>query len=92
MEDNSTKTMVFGIIAIALCETGIGGIIFGAIALSEAKKYAAAHDGVVSGKAKVGKILGTVGLIVGIVMTVVWIISAIASACASSFLQQYQVY
>ena len=64
MEDNSTKTMVFGIIAIALCETGIGGIIFGAIALSEAKKYAAAHDGVVSGKAKVGKILGTVGLIV----------------------------
>lgn len=76
MEKNgiATRTLVFGIIALALSECGIFGIIFGAIALSQAKKYAAANDGVLDGKAKVGRILGLIGLIVGIVMTVIWFI------------------
>ena len=81
MQDNSLKTMIFGIIAIAAGGSGLLGIIFGALALSEAKKYAAAHDGVVDGKAKVGKILGTIGLIFGIIALVCYLISGIVYGC-----------
>ena len=62
------------------------GIIFGAIASSNAKKYAAANNGVVDGKAKVGKILGTLGLVFGIIALVVYIILAIVGAVAGTAL------
>lgn len=89
----ATKTMILGIVAIAISELGIPGIILGAIALGSAKNYVAAY-GQLEGKAKVGKILGTVGLIVGIVMTVVWLIYGIigcaaASALSSGAIQSY---
>lgn len=70
---SATKCMVFGILAIALCGSGILGIIFGAIALSFCRTYAREHAGVLAGQAKVGKILGMIGLILGIVLTVFWV-------------------
>ena len=68
-----TKVMVFGIIGLALCGTGIPGIILSAIALRLANAFIRAN-GSVFGQAKVGRILGKVGLILGIVMTVFWAI------------------
>ena len=70
----SLKTMIFGIISIAVGGSGLLGIIFGAIALGNAKKYAAENNGVVDGKAKVGKILGTLGLVFGIIALVAYVI------------------
>ena len=70
---NSTPILVLGILAIALCETVIGGIICGILCSKKVKEYQAA-GGVIAGKAKVGSILGKVGLILSIVMAVVWVI------------------
>ena len=64
--------LIFGIIALAACDIPYAaflGIIFGAIAMSKAKKYTKNYSPL-SGKTKIGKILGLVGLIVGIVATV----------------------
>ena len=71
--DNSTSVLVMGILAVALCEFGILGIIFGAIGLGKAKAFLLSH-GILFGKAKVGRILSKVGLIVGIIMTVFWLV------------------
>ena len=85
VQDNSTSIMVLGILALALCEFGIPGIILGAIAKKKANKFAKDH-GMIYGKAKVGRILGNFGFIIGIVMTVFWVIyiGAIASIGAAS--------
>lgn len=76
---NTSNILVFGILGLAFAESGILGIIFSAIALSKAKAYAAAY-GNLTGKAKVGKILATVGLIVSILMVVFWVIYIIVIA------------
>ncbi|MBQ9680128.1 MAG: zinc-ribbon domain-containing protein [Ruminococcus sp.] len=76
----SKSVLVFGILAISFAfipYVNFLGIIFGAIALSKAKKYAASGY-VLSGRAKTGKILGLVGLIAGIVCTLFWMIIIIA--------------
>ena len=39
-----TKVLVFGIIGLALCESGILGLIFSIIGLVQAKKYVAQYD------------------------------------------------
>lgn len=74
---NATPILITGILALALSWSGIGGLICAIICMSKVKKYQAA-GGVISGKAKVGKILGTVGLIFSIIYIVVWAIYAIA--------------
>ncbi len=66
---NATPILITGILALALCETGIGGLICAIICMSKVKKYQAA-GGVIAGKAKVGKILGTLGL----VFSILWIV------------------
>lgn len=81
------STMVMGIVAVATaCSVffSIGGIIFGAIGLSKAKKFLE-QSGQLFGKAKIGKFLSLGGLIAGSVITaylalcfLVGIISAIA--------------
>lgn len=95
--DNSKKILIFGIVSIALACVADGmaaayftgiipaivAIIFGALAGKEAKAFAAANGGTVYGKAKVGKILGTVGLIVGIVAIVLNIICSSCTICAT---------
>ena len=68
-QPNSTPILVFGILSLVF--TSILGIIFGAIAKSKAKAWVAAGNPL-TGKAKVGKILGTIGLAVGIVVTVAY--------------------
>lgn len=69
--DNSTQILIFGILALALAEFGLPGLILGIIAKKKVAAYlASGHE--LTGKAKVGSILGKVGLILGIVMTVVW--------------------
>ena len=76
VEAQSTPILIFGIIGIALAVIpyiNFLGIIFSAIAKSKVKKYLA-DGGVLTGKAKVGNILATVGLILGIVFTVFWTI------------------
>ncbi len=57
------------IVAIATCGYGIPGIILGAIARKKAKAWVA-EGYPLTGAAKVGSILGLIGLIIGIVMTV----------------------
>ena len=70
--DESKSVLIWGILGLVFADTCILsflGIIFSAIALNKAKAFQAAN-GALYGKAKVGKILATVGLILGIVMTV----------------------
>lgn len=71
-EDNSTKTLIFGIIAIVLSELGLLGLIFAILGKKEAKKYEQ-NFGALTGKAKVGAILSKVALILSIVMAVVYV-------------------
>ena len=66
----STKALVFGILAIALSETVILGIVFG----------------VIDGKAKVGNILGLLGIIFGFVSIIYWIIIGVG-ACSTNALK-----
>ena len=73
---SSTPALVFGILALALCDTGILGIIFGAIARSKASQYLAAY-GVYDGKAKTGRVLGTIGLVLGIISLVIYVFAVI---------------
>lgn len=79
---NPTQVLVFCIIGLALCETGILGLIFSIIGLSKANNYIATY-GPVSTQVNVGKRLAIAGLIVSIVMIVLWafiIIAIIVSA------------
>ena len=64
--------MIKGILAIALCELGIPGIIFGSIAKKLAAQFMAANNGQLFGKAKVGSILGKIGFGFGIGFTAFW--------------------
>lgn len=85
--------LVFGILAIAFaCSYYVGfmGIVFGAICSGKVKQYAAMYP--LTGKAKVGSILGKVGFILGIVFTVLSVITIIAcsaGACSSSSYSYY---
>ena len=73
VQDNSKKTLIFGILSLALGELGILGLIFAILGKKEAKKYEASF-GQLSGKARVGSILSTVGLILSIVMIVFYVL------------------
>lgn len=70
---NSTPILILGIIALALCAYVIPGIICGFICKSKVKAYQEA-GGVLTGKAKVGSILGKVGLILSFVFIGIWLI------------------
>ena len=83
-EKLSTQSLVFGIISLVLAEGGILGIIFGAIGKAKAKAFVEQNGGVVTGKAKVGKILSTLGLVFGIIMTVLLVIYVILIAVGAA--------
>lgn len=90
MEKNklATQSLVFGILSLVLTECGILGIIFGAIGKAKAKAFAAQNDGVVTGKAKVGKILSTLGLVFGIICLVCVVIIAIVAVAVPEVRQE----
>lgn len=90
-QDNSMKAMIFGILGLALSELGILGLIFSILGKKEAKKFEAAF-GQLTGKAKVGSILSTVGLIVSIIMMVVYVISFIVGIFAGLAASSYATY
>ena len=66
--------MIKGIIALALAEIGIPGIILGAMAKKQAAQFMAQHNGQIFGKAKIGSILGRIGFGFGIGFTIFWAI------------------
>ncbi len=70
----TTPILVFGILSLCFACTfflSFLGIIFGAISQSKSKT-ALSSNGSLSGKARTGRILGKVGLILGIVMTAIF--------------------
>ena len=85
----STPILIFGILGISFaCIPYINflGIIFSAIAKGKVKQFLA-EGGVLAGKAKIGNILATVGLILGIIFTVIFaivIIGLIVAAVSNS--------
>ena len=91
-EKLSQQSLIFGILGLVFCESGILGLIFSIIGLSKAKKLAAENGGQLEGKAKTGKILSTLGLVFSIIGLVCVIIIAAVASCAGNALQQYQVY
>ena len=78
----ATRALVFGILALALCEAVIPGIIFGILSQKQAKAFTEANGGVLCGKAKVGRILGKVGLILSIVCAVCAVITGAVAGLA----------
>lgn len=64
--------MIKGILAIALCWTGIAGLILGSMAKKMAVQFMAQNNGQIFGKAKVGSILGRIGFGFGLGMTIFW--------------------
>ncbi len=64
--------MIKGILAIALCWTGIAGLILGSMAKKMAAQFMAANGGQIFGKAKTGSILGRLGFGFGLAFTIFW--------------------
>ena len=91
----ASSTLVFGILSISFAfipYVNFLGIIFGAIALSKAKRYVASGY-VLSGKTKTGKILGIIGLISAIICTVFWLIIIIGTIVSiASYNTNYSSY
>ena len=84
--DESKSVLIWGILGLAFadsCILSFLGIIFSAIALNKAKAFQAAN-GALYGKAKVGKILATVGLILGIVMISILVLFIYCSLVVAS--------
>ena len=79
---NSTPILILGILAVALSSV-IGGLICAIICKSKVKAYQAA-GGQMTGKAKVGNILATVGLICSIIAIIFWVIYIIVIAAAAA--------
>ena len=74
---SSLPIFILGIAAAALSvELGIGAIVCGIICRKKVRQYTEA-GGELTGKAKVGNILGQVGLIVGIVTSVLSLVSVL---------------
>ena len=91
----SKQILIFGILGISFACTyylSFLGIIFGAIALSKAKAYGNAGYAL-TGRAKTGRILGMVGLILGIVLVAILVIVIIiAIIAAESYSNYYNFY
>ena len=91
------KTLMWGILSLAFACTfwvSFMGIVFGVLAKKTGDQALEANNGMpLTGKAKVGSILGKVGLILGIVMTVIAVIYVIVLIAIALFgLGAYQRY
>ena len=80
--NDAKQIMIFGIVAIATAWfIGVPGLIFGIITNNKVKAYEAAYGPITGGQAKVGKILGLVGMILGIVCTACYVIGIACAGC-----------
>ena len=67
------STLVWGILSLVFCESGLLGLIFAIIGRKKGKAYIA-QGGQLTGASKVGFILAKVGLIFSILVMVVYVI------------------
>ncbi len=72
----ATNSLVMGILGLCLCFVPILGIIFSKKGMKKASEYNSMATAP-SGKAKTGKILGTIGLVFSIIYTICFIIGII---------------
>ena len=82
-EKNSAakSALVWGILSLALAfYTGLLGIIFACVGFSKANKYKNLNNGVLDGKAKVGRGLSIGGLCVGIALVALFVLIIFAAA------------
>lgn len=79
-ESCAKKSLVLGIISLAI--GSVPGFILALVGKNQVKKYEYLNGGVVNGKAKVGKILTTIGIPYGI-LTFVYHIITIVGVIAS---------
>lgn len=70
---DAKTVMILGIVALALAELGLPGLILAIIAKNKAKQWAASY-GNFTAMPRVGNILARVALPISIVMTVFWIL------------------
>lgn len=81
-EKNSAakSALVWGILSLALAfYTGLLGIIFACVGFSKANKYKKLNNGVLDGKAKVGRGLSIGGLCVGIALVALFVLIIFAT-------------
>lgn len=81
-EKNSAakSALVWGILSLALAfYTGLLGIIFACVGFSKANKYKNLNNGVLDGKAKVGRGLSIGGLCVGIALVALFVLIIFAT-------------
>ena len=82
LETAAKKSLIFGILSLAI--GSVVGFIFALLSARQVRKYADLNGGYVSGKAKAGKILSTIGIPYGIVSFIyaIVVIAGIASILA----------
>lgn len=79
--------LTWGILGLAFSATVILGIIFSAIGLSKARRFRETY-GPLHHRAKVGRILSLVGLIVSLVMILFWTVYGIIIAHAVNLIKE----
>lgn len=75
--------MILSIVALALAELGLPGLIVAIVARKKLKQFVN-DGGQLVGMAKVANILSRIALILGIVMTVFWAIYIVVIAIAAA--------
>lgn len=81
--DNSGSVLTFGILSMVFSEVPVLGLIFAIIGLSKSGAFARAHGGACFGKAKVGRILSIIALIISIIANVLYLIVILGGGCAA---------
>ena len=75
------RALGFGITSLCCCWLpfffSIIGIVFGALAIKQSSNYSRVAS-VVSGRARTGRILGIIGLVISIIVTAFWILALFA--------------
>lgn len=83
VQQRAKSLMILSIVALALAELGLPGLIVAIVARKKLKQFVK-DGGQLVGMAKVANILSRIALILGIVMTVVWAIDIVVIAIASA--------
>ncbi len=68
---NPTTILTLGIVSLALCWTGLIGLICGIVCRVKIGKYKA-EGKILEGKTKVGNILSIIGIVISSIYTVYW--------------------